>query len=118
MDFDAYLASSSGESGSESGTPGVGGEEPNGDHSGTKLSRKAARYRSLLDSEDGEGGGEVLEVTWEPGLRGEVSERVRVCEGEGGTTWDQYQRERKSKKKKLKVCLDEIISVDDVFLEW
>ena len=104
MDFDAYLGSSSGsDSGSECGTPREGGAEPNRDHTGTKLSHRVAKYRSLLcadgEEEEGEKEGEVMEVSWEPGLREEVEERVRENAGEGGTTWDQYLRERKKKKK-------------------
>jgi hypothetical protein len=105
MDFDAYLGSSSGsDSGSECGTPGEGGAEPNRDHTGTKLSHRVAKYRSLLrgdgEEDEGEEEGEVMEVSWEPGLREEVKERVRENTGDGGTTWDQYLRERKKKKKK------------------
>jgi hypothetical protein len=104
MDFDAYLGSSSGsDSGSECGTPREGGAEPNRDHTGTKLSHRVAKYRSLLcadgEEDEGEKEGEVMEVSWEPGLREEVEERVRENAGEGGTTWDQYLRERKKKKK-------------------
>ena len=101
MDFDAYLGSSSG---SECGTPGEGGEEPNGDHTETKLRKRVTKYRSLL-GEGGEGeegkGGEVMEISWEPGLREEVRERVRE-KGERGTTWGEYLQQRKKKKKEKK----------------
>ena len=108
MDFDAYLASSGGESGSESGTSVEGGEVPKADHSAAKHSDMVTKYRSLLaDSGDGCEGGdkseggkseEVMEISWEPGLREGVEEMVKrrrvEGEGEGGTTWDHYLRER------------------------
>ena len=107
MDFDAYLASSGDESGSESGTPGEGGEVPVADHSAAKHSDKVKKYRSLL-AEDGDGcedgdraeGGrseEVMEISWEPGLREGVEEMVQGKRGKGegeGTTWDRYLREK------------------------
>lgn len=120
MDFDAYLASSSGESGSECGTSGEGGGMPKADHS---ASDKVTKYRSLLadgdkvgnegGSEGGDGGGsgeEVVEISWEPGLREGVEEMVRRRQEEGGegTTWDQYLKERNKKTKerraKVKKC--------------
>ena len=110
MDFDAYLASSGDDSGNECGTPGERGGEPKANHSSTKHSNKLSKYRSLLvggdNGEMGEGvrGGEeeVLEISWEPGLREGVREMVkRQGEREEGeeTTWEQYRRERKKKTK-------------------
>lgn len=116
MDFDAYVASSSGESGSECGTEGEGGGKPSVNHSATN---KATKYRSLLAAGEegrGEGGGdgeEVMEISWKPGLKegveGMVRRRQEEEEGEGGTTWDHYIKEKNKKKKekraKVKVRL-------------
>lgn len=126
MDFDAYVASSSGESGSECGTPGEVGGRPTVNHSTTN---KATKYRSLLaagedgrgegggDGEEGRGKGggdgeEVMEISWKPGLKEGVEGIVRKRqeeEGEGATTWDHYIREKNKKKKekraKVKVRL-------------
>ena len=109
MDFDAYLASSGGESDSDSGTPGEGGEVLKVDHSGAKHN-KVKKYRSLLveggggceggDKTEGGRSEEVMEISWEPGLREGVEEMVQrkrgkgEGEGEGGTTWDRYLQER------------------------
>ena len=142
MDFAAYMASSGSDSESDcgspegegspdhSGSPGGEDEVPNPDQNdtagivenGTKRvaatrEKKIAKYRSLLEVKegDGKGGGgeEVMEVTWEPGLRDRVEEMVRRRRGEGGgreegTTWDRYLRERKKKlreKRREKVCV-------------
>lgn len=111
MDFDAYLASSSGDdSGSECGTTGEGGEGPNTDHTSTKPSDKVTKYRSLLSGGDIGGDsvkcedGEVMEISWEPGLREGVQDMVNKKHGEGEregtTTWEQYLRDKKKKAKK------------------
>ena len=104
MDYDAYLASSSSGSGDEFGSSGEGGGDPNTDHSRAKHSRKVAKYRSLLvDGEKGNGDGvsgeEVMEISWEPGLREEVQGVVRRRQEEGETTWERYRRERGKKVK-------------------
>ena len=105
MDFDAYVASSSGDSGSECGTAGEGGGRPTVNHSATN---KTTKYRSLLAAGEegrGEGGGdgeEVMEISWKPGLKEGVEGMVRRKqeeEGEGATTWDHYVREKNKKKK-------------------
>ena len=128
MDYEAYLASSTDESGSESGTPGGVGGEPKEDHSLTKNSDRVAKYRSLLvgsgsgDIVSGGGGEEeeeVMEITWEPGLREGVEEMVRrrrrEGEGEGETTWEHYLREKNRKTKRTKtetkVCKYECVCV-------
>ena len=109
MDYDAYLASSSSGSGDEFGSSGEGGGEPNTDHSRAKHSRKVEKYRSLLvDGEEGDGDGvsgeEVMEISWEPGLREEVQGVVRRRQEEDETTWERYRRERgKEKRSKVKV---------------
>lgn len=109
MDFDAYLASSSGESGSECGTAGEGGGDPTINHSATKYSNKATKYRSLLAAGEegrGEDGEEVMEISWKPGLKegveGMVRRKQEEEEGEEATTWDHYVREKKKKKKEKK----------------
>ena len=124
MDFEAYLGSSSGDSGDESGTPGEGGEEANKDRAHRN---QIAKYRSLLmeGEEEGEGEGEgreEMEITWEPGLRKGVEEMVKGRsrerqgrEGRGGqeqrsTTWETYLKERsrqmrEKRKAKVKVQL-------------
>ena len=109
MDFDAYLGSSSGESGNESGPSVEGGglvsgpndgptgkggkvaSGPSGEGGeGTTQAQKLAKYRSLLTEEEGgeEGGrkeeqGE-MEITWEPGLSEGVEKMVSRRRRKGG----------------------------------
>ena len=105
IDYDTYLASSSGE---ESGTSGEGGggakNRPQGQ--GVKVPVIVGCCGGWGGWGGWEGGEEVMEITWEPGLREDVREMVKRRQGAGQgaeTTWQQYQKEKKAQKKRVKV---------------